>query len=282
MPAQPPQPASDLLGRMIARAVRADAAVNTSKPPTSVAAAPNAAGTRTASAIPAQSVLFARLIAIIAHANNDGASAQSDGQSHASFDSNAPLAMTTIANPSKQDGTQAFGAQLSTNPTSIQATSATQPNAAAPYRAVDPQAVIEQVVQGIVMRSAGNHSELRMRLSPAHLGDVSLKLTVDGGTINATMIAQNADVRDMLLGNQHQLARSLAEAGLQLGSFSVDVSGNNANGSGGQQQQPTFGNRHGQFGHLGEQDGMDQWIEPRFGPAVLPGIRNPWLLNTLA
>ena len=41
-------------------------------------------------------------------------------------------------------------------------------------------------------------------------------------------LAANADVRNTLMSNHQQLARSLADAGLTLSGFSVDVSGGNA------------------------------------------------------
>jgi flagellar hook-length control protein FliK len=148
-----------------------------------------------------------------------------------------------------------------------------------PYT-IDPQSVIEQVVKGIVLRNFGTTSEVRMRLQPEHLGDVSLKLTVSGSTISANIVAQNADVRDMLLTNQQQLARTLAEAGLSLGNFSVDVSGGNAGFS---QQQTAQQRSLGKASslHVGAIAEDDTWADSRFGPPVLAGAK-PWVLNYLA
>jgi flagellar hook-length control protein FliK len=289
-----PIPAQNLLERIIARAVRADTYVNgpsSSSPARAVAAASSIPSTRitqpasaaaTTHAAATPSALFARLLAVIATANTGGRQAFADGQSHAAPDDRSLPAANVTGVPGKTDGATSFGAQNVANPNANPATASAQPASPTPYTTLDAQAVIDQVVKGIVTRNFGDSSEVRMRLSPEHLGDVSLKLTVQGGTINATMIAQNADVRDTLLANQHQLARSLAEAGLALGSFSVDVSGNNANGSDKRQQQPAFGTAHGRFGHLLDVDGAEQWIEPRYGPPVLSGNHNPWLLNTLA
>ncbi len=106
-----------------------------------------------------------------------------------------------------------------------------------------------------------------MRLQPDQLGDVSLKLTVTGNTITANVIAQNAHVRDLLLQNQQQLARSLSDAGLSLGNFSVDVSGGNA-GFTGQQAQQQHAQVKGAFGiALAGED--EQWTDPRFGPPLV-------------
>ena len=118
-----------------------------------------------------------------------------------------------------------------------------------------------------------------MRLQPEHLGDVSLKLTVTGSTITASIIAQNADVRHALLSNQQQLARSLAEAGLSLGKFSVDVSGGNPGFSQQQSQHHRSLSKAGAL-HIGALAEDDTWADP-FAPPVLTGAR-PLVLNHLA
>jgi flagellar hook-length control protein FliK len=106
-------------------------------------------------------------------------------------------------------------------------------------------------------------------LQPEHLGDVALKLSVTGNTITANVIAQNAHVRDLLLANQQQLARSLSDAGLSLGNFSVDVSGGNAGFTHQQAQQHRASARPGAFDVALAGDDV-QWTDPRFGPSLLP------------
>jgi flagellar hook-length control protein FliK len=94
---------------------------------------------------------------------------------------------------------------------------------------VDPSAIVEQVVRSMTMRTQSDGtSEVRMRLVPEHLGAVTLSLKVDGSNVSATAVTQNADVRNALVAHQQQLARSLADSGLKLTSFSVNMSGGNA------------------------------------------------------
>ncbi|MHB8461436.1 MAG: flagellar hook-length control protein FliK, partial [Vulcanimicrobiaceae bacterium] len=93
---------------------------------------------------------------------------------------------------------------------------------------VDTQAIIEQVVRGLSVRQITDGSEIRMRLVPDHLGEVAVHLTVTGSSVNASVVAQNADVRQTLLANQHHLTRALETSGLKLTGFSVDVFGGNA------------------------------------------------------
>lgn len=111
----------------------------------------------------------------------------------------------------------------------------------APYTTVDPDAILSQIVKGISVNALGDGvHQMQLHLQPAHLGNVTLDLRVDGSSVSASVVAQTGDVRDALIANQHLLARSFADAGMKLASFSVDVSGGDARGF--QQGQ---GNAHG-------------------------------------
>lgn len=270
---------ADVLGRMLARAANAQA--QSAQQPTAPAANAVSAHTATATS-PAPSAspsdIFARLMHVIAqsagdHASGQGGQGNKQSQEFA-FSKNAlpavhlsQTANTTIAAP-------AFTAAIANA-----SAPAAQPLSPAMQPYVDPQAIIEQVVKGIVVSNAGGTSSLSMRLQPEHLGDVALKLTVTGNTISANIVAQNADVRHALLQNQGQLARSLAEAGLSLGKFSVDVSGGNPGFSQQQQQHRSFA-RTGSV-HLTNVAEDDMWADSRFGPPVLAGSK-PLVLNYLA
>ncbi|HKU66629.1 MAG TPA: flagellar hook-length control protein FliK [Candidatus Baltobacteraceae bacterium] len=265
-PSQAPAPqitvqSADVLGRMLARAAKADP---------SNATAPAATAPADAGGAPVTpSDLFARLMNVIAQSGGERPGSENGKQSpEFGFAKNA-LPATQHRALSSNTASPAFAAVIGTA-----AATAAQPGSlpATPY-AVDPQSVIEQVVKSIVMRNSGSTSEVRMRLQPEHLGDVSLKLTVSGNTISANIVAQSADVRDMLLVNQQQLARTLAEAGLSLGNFSVDVSGGNPGFS--QQQSP----QHRSLSKAGALHAEtaaedDAWADSRFGPPVLAGSKS--------
>ncbi len=90
---------------------------------------------------------------------------------------------------------------------------------------VDANAVIDQVLRGMAIRTTDGQSEVRLRLVPEQLGDVSIKLIVSGGSVDAAITAHTADAQSALAGAQTQLAKSLAEAGLKLQSFNVGLAG---------------------------------------------------------
>jgi len=267
-PAVQAQPLPDILARMLVRAANADAqrggevafravpasgSTTTLSPSTTQTAAGNAA-------------LFDRLIAIVAEQQSGSQSGTGEGKGQSQGFASAPQAQ----NQSSVSQTASFAAQAaSAQPSNVSATVQTPSPA---HASVDPNAVIEQIVKGLSMRTFGSSSELQLRLQPEHLGNVSLKLTVTGNTITANVIAQNPDVREALLSNQQQLVRSLAEAGLSLGKFSVDVSGGNTAFT---QQQSQ---RHANFGRTITAGGSllaneeTNWEDQRYGPAVTGSI----------
>jgi len=109
---------------------------------------------------------------------------------------------------------------------------------------VDINSVIEQMIKSMGMRTnSQGTSTIQLHLQPENLGDVSMKITVTGTQISTTMVAQNADVRNALVSNHQQLAKSLADAGLTLTGFSVDVSGGDAKQQN-QGQTSGFGRRY--------------------------------------
>jgi len=90
---------------------------------------------------------------------------------------------------------------------------------------VDANAVVDQILRGMQIRTTDGQSEVRLRLVPEQLGDVSVKLVVSGGSVDASITAHTVDAQSALAGAQTQLAKSLADAGLKLQSFSVGLAG---------------------------------------------------------
>jgi len=270
----------DILARMLARAANADAqrTATAVQRTGQLSGAPVSTQTHTTTATPS-SLLFDRLIAIIAEHKSG---TQSDANAGKQFSQDAATAQGATPGSSTHQAQSNLPAApaFSTQIASASAPAAPAQAAANHYTTVDPQYVIEQLVKGIAMRNSGTTSELRMRLQPEHLGYVALKLTVTGNTITANVIAQNAHVRELLLSNQQQLARSLADAGLSLGNFSVDVSGGNAGFTQQHaQQQRAFVQTNGSANALATEE--EPWADSRFGPPLLPAGK-ALVLNYLA
>ncbi len=132
------------------------------------------------------------------------------------------------------------------------------------------------------MRTLSDGSQtVRMRLVPESLGSVTVNLQVQGNSVNATMTAQNTDVRDALLANQQMLTRSLADAGMKLSSFTVNL----ANQGQYQQQQNAYQSRFGTtrrfVGVTTSSDDDAIASVPSYGPSSSQIAAMQWL-NALA
>jgi flagellar hook-length control protein FliK len=146
---------------------------------------------------------------------------------------------------------------------------------------VDADAVIEQMVKGMTMRTvAQGTSEIRLQLQPENLGQVTMRLSVTGNQVNATVVAQSADVRSALVANHQELARSLNEAGLTLSGFSVDVSGGDAGQDQSKDRTAGFGRRY-VVHELSGNTTAETTEAPSLGPSLLGGS-NLELFNSLA
>ena len=215
--------APDLLARMLVRAAGVDAKIN------GAAALANGSTANTGNATQSPSTLAARFENALANIVSNASQASSNGsftggQTGQSSDQRW-TAQTTL---STNDTPLSNAAAASQAPQATPVQTAVQ-NAATPAAPVDTSAVIEQMLKSMVMRTnAQGSSEIRLHLQPENLGDVTMKITVTGSQISANVVASSPDVRNTLMSNHQQLARSLADAGLTLSGFSVDVSGGNA------------------------------------------------------
>ena len=152
----------------------------------------------------------------------------------------------------------------------------------------DANSVVDQLLHGVFMNSVGDLSTVRMRLHPESLGDISVKLTIDGSDVSATVMAQTPAAHDALVAGQLQLSKTLADAGLKLTSFSVDLAGGFASFQQHQQQQSSSQNgaSNGRTGLLGgvdtpETDDNALAAAPNFGPPVMAANQNWAALNYL-
>ena len=243
----------DLLGRMIARAASTDATLTAARAaagepssPTSFAtenfasanfASASLTGSSSSSQLDSNQML--RLTAVLTAAAESGA-----GSTGSHFSSGFG---SSTGRDSSSFGNQTSNAALGfTLPPLHAAANAAAPSAAAPTtQPLDVQALVEQMIAGMQLRTASDgSSQMQIKLVPEPLGEVAVKLTVSGTNVTANVVAQSADTRTTLLANHQQLARSLADSGLKLTGFSVDVSGGKHQDRGGDGKGPGLGRRY--------------------------------------
>jgi hypothetical protein len=152
-----------------------------------------------------------------------------------------------------------------------------------PPQHVDANAVVDQILRGMAIRTTDGQSEVRLRLVPENLGDVSIKLVVSGGSVDASIIAHTADAQTALAGGQNQLAKTLADAGLKLQSFTVGLAGDFAGNR--DRSRPNDSGARSAWRRIGgvESVDVDEPVDtsllavPSFGPPIYaanPALRN--------
>ncbi|HEY5672411.1 MAG TPA: flagellar hook-length control protein FliK [Malonomonas sp.] len=98
--------------------------------------------------------------------------------------------------------------------------------------------IFDQVVTRMSGSFNGESGKMVLRLQPAELGSLKLELVIEGDKVRASLVAQSQQVQEVLERNLPQLRSALAEQGLKIDQFQVDVE---------QRQQ------QGQFDNLAQQ-----------------------------
>ncbi|MCJ2144562.1 flagellar hook-length control protein FliK [Methylobacterium sp. E-066] len=123
-------------------------------------------------------------------------------------------------------------------------TAATQAAAPTPTQAqapVDPAVPIGQVPMTIGLRSLAGSSEFQIRLDPAELGRIDVKLEIDKarGTVTTHLVVERPETLAMLQRDAGQLQQALSQAGLDPSAGGLNLSlrsdGNAQGGAGGGQ-----------------------------------------------
>lgn len=152
----------------------------------------------------------------------------------------------------EENGAQALQARVTGVMPGLEHAARTTPSA---YRTLE-QSVMEQVqdrLNGIV-RSSGGTTQVRLLLRPESLGEVHLRLQVDGDVVMAKITVENQQVKQIIESNMQMLRNALSENNLTAGSFDVNVD----QGSREQAGQMAEGGRHdGTGSDEDEQDDME-------------------------
>ncbi len=86
--------------------------------------------------------------------------------------------------------------------------------------------VINQIVDKMKVQVKPDVSEIKIALSPEHLGDVSLKIATHNGIVTAQFIAENQRVKELIESQFSSLEDTLRQQGLDVGNLSVEVNDN--------------------------------------------------------
>jgi len=90
-------------------------------------------------------------------------------------------------------------------------------------QAVAESQIFDQVVTHISGSFNGESGRMVLRLQPAELGSLKLEMKIEGDRIQANFHAQNQQVQEVLERNLPQLRSALAEQGLKIDQFQVNI-----------------------------------------------------------
>jgi len=239
--------APDLLARMLVRAAGVDAQVNGSA---AASGADNAGSAGATALVPSgasaltPTMLAAKFAAMLGDLDAGAVSASASSTNTSTSTNSGHTFGQDFAQQAPSGANPASLIAPPSNTLASQVQNALQ-SSASNGSTVDANQLIEQMVNGMTMRTlAQGTSEIRLQLQPENLGQVTMRLTVSGNQVSANVLAQSADVRSALVANHQDLARSLAEAGLTLSGFSVDVSGGDAGQDQSKDRTAGFGRRY--------------------------------------
>lgn len=114
------------------------------------------------------------------------------------------------------------------------------------------QQVVRQVNEHIAKHEVKTGSEqIVIRLSPEHLGDLTLNMRMENQRLSIEIVTDNRMVRDTLLQNSDTLKDSLAKQNIKMDSFDVSTGGNNGG---------TAGRDQGDWRELARQRQNNAWM----------------------
>lgn len=153
--------------------------------------------------------------------NGQGQQQGSQLQGEASFDVVVPGQQDSKAVENDSAANQGLSFQQNLD-NQIGATQKMDGNAAQTNQARETYNVPQQIVEQAKLLQRGTDSQMIIKLNPEHLGQLSLKVSVNGnGGVTATFHTDNAQVRAILETTMTQLKQQLDEQGIKVDNVEV-------------------------------------------------------------
>jgi flagellar hook-length control protein FliK len=91
-------------------------------------------------------------------------------------------------------------------------------------RTLPPKEVVRHVAEALQSVPIREGTRIRLSLSPAHLGDLWIELSISGSGLRGRVRTETEEARDLISAHLDDLRRDLEKRGLRMGRFEVDVS----------------------------------------------------------
>jgi flagellar hook-length control protein FliK len=110
-----------------------------------------------------------------------------------------------------------------------------------------PAGVIEEIARQASLLPSRGATRLRIALSPAHLGELLIELSVDGALLHARVQTGSDAAKDLILEHLDVLRESLGQQGLRVGEFHVSVNPSLGRGPAAVPEETSRGSEEGQL-----------------------------------
>ena len=87
------------------------------------------------------------------------------------------------------------------------------------------ETVLPQVIRSVASLVRAGGAEMRLQLQPADLGEIELRVRTAEAAVRGELVVSNLEVKQLLEQNLGRLRDALAQQGLDLEGFNVDVGG---------------------------------------------------------
>ncbi|HEV3026793.1 MAG TPA: flagellar hook-length control protein FliK [Planctomycetota bacterium] len=88
---------------------------------------------------------------------------------------------------------------------------------------VPPKDIVRQAAEALQSAPIRDGTRVRLSLSPAHLGDLCIELSVSGSRLRGRVRTQTPAARDLILAHLDDLRRELERRGIRWSRFEVEV-----------------------------------------------------------
>lgn len=88
---------------------------------------------------------------------------------------------------------------------------------------IDKSDIIKQITNKVKTDYENELNEIKLRLTPEHLGELTIKISLERGILSARALVENTNIKQLLESNMGDLKESLEEQGMKFGSIDVSV-----------------------------------------------------------
>lgn len=91
------------------------------------------------------------------------------------------------------------------------------------YMNIDKTDVLKQITSKVRSDYDNELNEINIKLTPEHLGNLTIKVSLERGILSARALVENVNVKQLLQSNLGELKESLKEQGIEFNSIDVSV-----------------------------------------------------------